>query len=253
MRSFHLITVIPLITACSSASSAPIQPQLSFVAGADQTDTVGKTLPVQLGAKLTDAASGAPLAGRVVNWAVVDGGGTLFVPVTQSGNDGVSRNSWTLGGHAGVQTVVARYIDPDTGTPITLDTARATALVGKAALLWANTDGPWPHPTGIAYSIGIVHSGQTFTLYYGFIDQFGNTGAATCGPVDWRFSGDGGFANDTVTTPGSPVLLPNQAFSQDFAIAGPGASNMRVEFTSCVPGTTGYIYAQPDLPVNYQP
>jgi len=252
------LTLLPvaLLAGCSASdggTSAPIRPSLAIVTGANQTDTVGKTLPVQIGAKLTDANSGNPLAGRILNWSVVTGGGSLFVAVTQTGSDGIGRNSWTLGPVVGPQAVVAQYIDPDTGTPVTLDTARATALYGGAALIWANNDAPSPHPSGIAWYAPPLNRGQTFTLYYGFIDQHGNVGAAACGPVNWSFSGNAGFANDTIATVGAPVLLASRAFSQDFRITGPDTSLMSFEVTSCVPGTTGYIWAQPIIPVNYQP
>lgn len=253
MNRFWLMAVA-LLAGCSASdggTSAPTRPSLAIVSGANQTDTVGKTLPVQIGAKLTDANSGAPLSGRILNWSVVTGGGALFVAVTQTGSDGIGRNSWTLGLSVGQQTVVARYIDPDTGTPITTDTARATALYAAAALIWANNEAPSPHPAGIAWSSPPISRGQTFTLYYGFIDQYGNVGAAACGPVDWHFTGNP--ADDTIATVGAPVLLPSNAFSQDFVITGPGTSAMSFEVTSCVPGTTGYIWAQPIIPVNYQP
>ena len=72
-RCFLMSTI--LLAACGQDSSSPrIQPLLSIVAGDGQVDTVGKTLPVQLGAQLTDASSGAPLPVRVLNWVAVDGG-----------------------------------------------------------------------------------------------------------------------------------------------------------------------------------
>ena len=240
-----------LLAACSGSAgpSAPVQPSLRIVNGANQTDTAGHTLPVQIGAKLTDAHSGKPLPGRILNWSVVTGGGSLFLSGTTTGSDGIGRNSWTLGPAAGPQSVVAQYVDPDTGTPVT-DTARATALLATAALIWANSDGPSPHPAGIAWTTTPVHHGQTFTLYYGFLDQYGNVGAVACGPVVWHYSNP---AADTVATVAAPVSLPNRSFSQDFAITGPDTSLIDFEVTSCVPGTTGYIWAQPIVPVNYRP
>jgi hypothetical protein len=211
---------------------------------------VGKTLPVQLGAKLTDANSGAPLSGRILNWAVVQGNGTLFVAVTQTGSDGVGRNSWTLGTVTGSQKVVARYIDPGTGTPVTLDTARATALVAAATLLWANNDGPWPHPTGTAWNTPPVHNGDTLRLYYGFKDQYGNLEAAACGSVNWTWGGNGGFGDDTVTISGAPAPLANKAWQQDFVIKGPGSSLLTfLPTAACVPPPADIL----GIPVNYQP
>ncbi len=246
-----LLIPLLLLAACGHDSPAPqIHASLAFVSGDAQVDTVGKTLPVQLGAKLMDANSGAPLPGRILNWSVVNGGGTLFVAVTQTGSDGVGRNSWTLGPIAGEQKVVARYIDPDTGEPVTLDTARATALVRTAALLWANNDGPFPHPSGYAWNTPPMHSGQRFSLYYGFWDQYGNLGAPTCGSVAWQFGGNGGFGDDTVTL-SAPAPLANEAWVQDVVITGPGVSLVTFYPTaSCLPSQPRDVLG---VPVNYQP
>jgi hypothetical protein len=105
-------------------------PQLVIVAGDRQTDTVGRTLAAQIQARLTDALNGAPLPGRIVNWIVVEGGGSVFAPVGQTGSDGVARQTWTLGMTVGKQKLVARWIDPETGATVTLDSALATALPG---------------------------------------------------------------------------------------------------------------------------
>lgn len=131
------ILLATLVLGCADASAPPalIVPQLAIVAGDVQTDTVTRTLPVQLGAKLTDQASGAPLGNRVVSWLVVEGGGAVFAPVSQTGSDGVARQSWTLGPVAGRQRLVARYIDPETGEPVTLDTAQATGTPDVAAVV----------------------------------------------------------------------------------------------------------------------
>src|SRR6266704_2454155 len=178
----YSLVLLVLLAACSKDAAAPkIVPSLAIVAGQAQTDTVGKTLPVQLGAKLTDAISGAPLPGRVLNWLVVKGGGQLFVAVTQTGSDGLGKNSWTLGPSAGDQKVVARYIDPETGQPITLDTARATAIAGTAATFTAR------RPSDTVP----VHVGDTVAVVYSYADGHGNAtwacvGGANPDSIGWR-------------------------------------------------------------------
>jgi hypothetical protein len=124
-----LLIAVALLAACGENASQPtIVPQLSIIAGNAQIDTIGKVLPTQIAAALRDKESGAPLAGRIVNWVVVDGGGSVFAPVVQTGADGIARQTWTLGMTPGGQTLVARWLNPDTGEPVTIDTARATAV-----------------------------------------------------------------------------------------------------------------------------
>lgn len=159
-----------LLVACSKDSAAPkLVPLLSFVEGNAQRDTVGRTLPVQLGAKLIDSASGAPLSGRVLNWVVVDGGGSVFAAITQTGSQGLARNAFTLGHGAGTQKVVARYIDPETGDPVTLDTAMAMATADVAANFNADF-GPNPNPAGT----NVLAVGDTGLVVYSFKDQYAN-------------------------------------------------------------------------------
>jgi hypothetical protein len=248
-RCFVMSTI--LLAACGKDSSSPrIQPLLSIVAGDGQVDTVGKTLPVQVGAKLTDALSGAPLSGRMLDWVAVDGG-SLFVPATQTGSDGIARNTFTLGPHAGTQRVVARYVDPETGAPVTLDTAQATALAAVAALLWANKD-PGPYQPGIAHGIS-VRGAELFSLYYGFLDGSGNR-TAVCGPITWTYFGNGGFPDDTISAVGSPVALDNNVMRQDFIITGPGASGMDfLARATCVQESDQAFFDHSDIPVGYQP
>jgi len=124
----YAITLLVLLAACGESTQPTIVPQLSIVAGNAQTDTIGKTLPTQIAAMLRDRQSGAPLPGRIVNWVVIDGGGAVFAPVVQTGGDGIARQTWTLGMTPGGQTLVARWLNPDTGEPVTIDTARATAV-----------------------------------------------------------------------------------------------------------------------------
>lgn len=162
-----------LLAACSKDSAAPkLVPQLSIVEGNAQRDTVGRTLPVQLGAKLIDSATGQPLAGRVLNWIVVDGGGSVFATITQTGSQGLARNAFTLGHGAGAQKVVARYIDPETGDPVTLDTARAMATPDVAVQFLAGF-GPNPNPAGS----NVLAVGDTGLVVFSYRDAWTNAGA----------------------------------------------------------------------------
>lgn len=182
MRTLGIISTVLLIVACQQDGIQPqLVPLVEIVAGDAQTDTVGKTLPVQLAAALTDKESGAPLPGRILNWSVAAGAGEVFVTVTQTGSDGVARNQWTLGPAAGGQKLVARYIDPETGEPVTLDTAFATALPGGAATFHAR------RPDDRVQ----VYVGDTVTVLYSYSDAHGNptwvcVGGANPDSIGWQ-------------------------------------------------------------------
>lgn len=179
----RFVVVLALIAAaCGKDAVAPaVVPELSIVSGDSQRDTVGRVLPVELTAKLVDRQSGAPLPGRVLNWLVVAGGGAIFAPQTQTASDGTARQSWTLGPTAGPQKIVARWLNPETGEPVTLDTAYATAMPARAARFLA-TFGPNPNPAGL----NVLAVGDTGLIVYWVADIYGNTDApcADGGPVD---------------------------------------------------------------------
>jgi len=133
MRGLVVVSALAFAACSDAGGPAPVVvPQLAIVAGDLQTDAVMRTLPVQLGAKLTNKATGEPLPGRIVNWVVVEGGGAVFAAVTQTASDGVARQSWTLGPHAGGQKLIARWMNPETGESVTLATARAIATPDTA-------------------------------------------------------------------------------------------------------------------------
>lgn len=166
----RLILLSFLVLACSDSQAPQVEviPLLSIVAGDGQQDTVGRTLPVSIAARVTDRTSGAPLPDRVVNWFALDGG-EVFAPVSQTGSDGIAKQTWTLGSAAGPQRLVARWINPETGEPITLDTAQATALADVAAIFEASVG---PNPTPGAGNVFAV--GDTILVEYRFLDAHRN-------------------------------------------------------------------------------
>jgi hypothetical protein len=203
MRGFkwHTYGILMLaIAACGKDSSSPqIQPELSIVAGDVQIDTVGKTLPTELGAKLTDKNSGLPLPGRVINWVVLEGGGQTFVSVSQTASDGVARNTWTLGTLAGGQKLVARWLDPETGDPVTLDTAIATAVPANAASI------ALPGATDTSVARSQLTNGSWILVEFRYVDQFGNRTWACSGPASpanwsWQYN--------SINVPNPPLLIP---------------------------------------------
>lgn len=138
----RLMVLSFVVLACSDSQAPPMAPQLLITAGNNQSGPVGQELPQSVSARLSDKTSGAPLAGRVVNWVVLSGNGSIFAGATQTGGDGIAKQRWTLGGSVGEQRLVVRWIDPDTGEPVTIDTAKAQATPGPAVEFFAWTTGP---------------------------------------------------------------------------------------------------------------
>jgi hypothetical protein len=225
----YAIVLLVLLAACGkNPVSPPVVPHLSIVAGNEQSDTVGATLPVQLGAVLTDATTGAPLPGRVINWMIVSGGGATFVAVSQTGQDGVARNQWTLGPITGEQKLVARWLDPDTGAPITLDTAFATAGAGMATQLRVAFVGS-----------NQLAVGDTAAIAYDYIDSHNNGGAPCADGKDgdrvvWRSTD-----SSSVLPLGTVIVLSNGRHATQIVAqkAKTGATDIYGDGSACAPAT----------------
>jgi hypothetical protein len=61
---------------------------------------------------------GNPVAGVPVAWSVTTGEGVVSEPITQTGEDGTTSVSWTLGGRIGVHKLTAA-VGPVYGSPMT--------------------------------------------------------------------------------------------------------------------------------------
>jgi len=222
-----LLIAVALLAACGENASQPtIVPQLSIIAGNAQIDTIGKVLPTQIAAALRDKESGAPLAGRIVNWVVIEGGGQVFAPVVQTGADGIARQTWTLGMTTGRQRVVARWIDPATGEPLTLDTASATAMPAHAVSFMVAFGGS-----------NQLAVGDTATILYWYRDQYGNRNA----PCADGGAGDRVLwtsADSTAVRPlGNAMAVPDGWATQVVALAvrTPGIDVRGHALASCAP------------------
>lgn len=117
-----------------SASSSGDAAAILLVSGDSQSGTVGTELTAPLVVKVTDAA-GHPVAGQLVNFRVVSGGGSVFAGSSITSTEGLAQEHWTLGPPAGVQQVEARAVDPVTGGRIVFATFTATALAGPPGIL----------------------------------------------------------------------------------------------------------------------
>ena len=133
------VSVLLSVTACGGSSPAPADPDttgtvirpaaIQVVSGDVQTGVVGTELPAALVVRVVDA-SGAPVSGQVVNFTVLEGGGTTFAGTAVTGASGQAQERWTLGSTAGAQRLEARAVDGVTGAPIVFATFDATARPG---------------------------------------------------------------------------------------------------------------------------
>jgi alpha-tubulin suppressor-like RCC1 family protein len=80
------------------------------------------------------SADGNPVAGQLVNFRVIAGGGSMFAGSSITNKDGISQDRWTLGPvTADSQVAEARAVDNTTGNPIVF--ARFRANIASAPAL----------------------------------------------------------------------------------------------------------------------
>jgi hypothetical protein len=80
--------------------------QMTISAGDAQAGTAGQPLPDSLVVRVLDQLK-QPVAGGVVNWKVMSGGGSVSQRATTTDAQGYARTAWTLGTLLGAQTVRA--------------------------------------------------------------------------------------------------------------------------------------------------
>lgn len=139
IRLTACLVVLSLIACSSDSTTDPDPPEepgppadLAIVAGDAQTGTVAAELADTLVGRVVDAG-GEAVPGAVVSWA---GDGDVFAAATESGTDGVVRNTWTLGTLAGEQAIEARWVDPESGDARVLATFTATAEPGPVVVAY---------------------------------------------------------------------------------------------------------------------
>jgi serine protease len=111
---------------CSTDVSAPpviSAAAIAGVSGNSQTAAAGAAVVEPLRVHVTDG-SGAGVPEVTVTWTVATGGGSLSSAATTTDPTGHASVTWTLGPHAGAQTVTAS-VSSLTGDPVTF-TATAT-------------------------------------------------------------------------------------------------------------------------------
>jgi hypothetical protein len=127
-RLFLIFSACAALAACNGASDSDPQvpARLDVVAGDAQAGLPSTELAQPLVVRVVDD-KGKPVRGRVVNFRVTAGGGSVFAGTAETNADGEARERWTLGPSAAdSQKVEARAVDPATGEPLVFATFRAT-------------------------------------------------------------------------------------------------------------------------------
>jgi hypothetical protein len=127
-----ILLVTAFAASCAESPSQPAQPRitakLEIVSGQGQIGGPGEELPTPLTVRAVDSA-GLPVSGQIVNFRVVQGGGSVFAGANVTGADGIAREYWTLGPKAGeAQVLEARAVDNATSQKIVFGTFTATSV-----------------------------------------------------------------------------------------------------------------------------
>ncbi len=131
VQSAASITGNPVNFSAIGTAGAPTS--VSTASGVNQTATVGTAVSIAPAVVVRDNR-GNPVSGVSVTYSVTSGGGTLTGATTLTNAAGVAAvGSWTLGGLAGTQSIIARV----NGLPDV--TFTATATPGAASLISAQT------------------------------------------------------------------------------------------------------------------
>lgn len=125
LRSVRRVGAFALALALGAACDSPndtrprVAARMEVLSGNVQEGTVGTELPDPLVVRVVDDR-GRPVAGQIVNFRVVSGGGSVFAGTGQTNADGEVRERWTLGtstAPADSQRVEARAVESSTGAP----------------------------------------------------------------------------------------------------------------------------------------
>jgi hypothetical protein len=119
------------LAGCDSPSDArvPVPSRIDAVSGDAQEAIVGTTLRDTLVVRVTDDR-GKPVSGRVVDFRVISGGGSVSAAATETDSRGEARARWTLGtsiAPADSQRVQALVVNGAEGTASLHATFRAVA------------------------------------------------------------------------------------------------------------------------------
>lgn len=201
--------------------------QLVISSGDAQTAPLGTALGAPIVVR-TLASDNVPVAGVVVTFAVLTGGGSLSVSTDTSDANGEVSTSWTLGPAFGVQTITATAAGL-AGSPLTLS---ATATAGAPARLAVQSQ-PLAGVAGAPLAPAIV---------VGVEDAQGNVVTTFSGPVSISLPA---LADATLGGSTTVNAVAGLATFSDLTIDVAGAYDLIASSETLVPDTTAAINIAP--------
>lgn len=145
--------------------------QLALVAGDAQADTVGATLATPLSVIARDALNN-PVAGVLITWSIVDGGGSVFPASATTNASGIATTQWTLGTQASPSDSTQLARASGVGTPVnflatsrpgTVNAAQSLVVVAPISVAASRTT-PATVTVTARDGFGNVVPGRTVTL-----------------------------------------------------------------------------------------
>jgi hypothetical protein len=241
MRRRHTAaSVSVLLVILSSGCTEPVSPSdtrdipvsLNVISGGDQSALEFTELAEPIVVQLLNA-KGKPVAGQIVNFRAVQGGGSVWAGASVTDAKGLAKDWWTLGTADLRNLLEARAIDPATGAQLVLGTIviAPQKLIDPLVQFQCGSQTTWtppnsgplpgecygsapdlpsyPNSTPIAVRIRVVHNG-TEPVPNMWLDFFAShnddTGTApTVSPVYGRTDAQG-ITSTTFTTGSRQVL-----------------------------------------------
>ncbi len=157
--------------------------QIVLVSGNGQTGNVGAQLGANVVVKVVDA-SGIPVAGTTISWAVAAGnaGGSVSPVSSLTDGSGQASTIWLLGSKVGLQTLTAKSV------AVPADTLQliATANLGSSGAVLINSGNNQTGPTGSLLAGKLIAK---------VVDQ--NNNAVVGARVTWTVASGGGSLTQT--------------------------------------------------------
>lgn len=148
MRRRVMLTCAMGLAALSACGDGGVDDEAAVIEvadGADQSGEVDAELPQAVSVRVLNAG-GAALAGQIVTFVVVEGGGRVFAGTASTSAQGLASERWVLGTQAGTQALEARLVSRSgralvarieavatAGPPTTLTAIPGDALEGERA------------------------------------------------------------------------------------------------------------------------
>ena len=212
--------------------------RIVIVDGDEQSAPAGATLGKALVIKVTDALN-RPVEGQSITFAVDAGGGSVTPGSTLTGSDGEAASSWTLGGGAGQQRVLATVQGDHLPAGLVV-TFKASAMSGAGALLEiASGDN----------QTAAVGSALPDSLVVRVTDALGNPAAGV--QVDWTVTGGGSISPETIVTDANGLaaaerVLGNSSGSQQAQASSAGLTPVSFTHTAEPANPTALVMVSGD-------